>query len=503
MKKVDAKKEIIKYILFLIVGVLMVVFYSATTSPLYPYFRFWDWDNALFLVMGKEWLKGNIPYRDLFDQKGPAIFFVNMIGYLLTNNRIGVFIIQVFSAFVSVLFIYKVLVRSIEDKLAIICACLSIFLLSGSYQYGNLVEEYFIPFQIICFYFISDWLSRKTKEMPEHNPLYALFYGITFGFCVMSRLTNAISVCIAVLFIIIYLYINRAWINLLKNAITFILGTAIVIVPFMIYFAIKNSTYDFWYGTILYNISYALGSSNTLGEFIRAVPRQIGSYALIGTGLLLIIKKRHFDGFMYMAVGLGTQLMLFNLQNYPHYSMITFPFIPIVVYELMRLIDKNKDLIRIAGIMLLIGTIVLACYKAGRETIVYVHIFKTYSVARIEEDNNPYKQLCDFFENIPEDERDSVVAYNACPSIYLDKDITPACKFFAYQDWQAEFSSEYTKMLNEEFLLKRPKWILFSGNEDPAIKEEVLDKYYEARFTEMGNDAAGNNKGLILYRRID
>ena len=365
MKEKTFNKNILKYCLFAVFGFLMILCCSATTSPLFPYYR--GTDNSLFLVMGKEWLHGHIPYRDLFDQKGPAIFFVDMLGYFITGDKLGVFLIQVIASVISVIFIYKILRRSMKEIYAVIFACLGIFAFACNYEYGNMVEEYINPFLIICFYFITEWVAQKSKDKPEHNYLYAFFYGLTFGLCVMSRMTNAVSVCIAVLFIVIYLCANKAWINLLHNALAFILGTALAIIPFMIYFAIKNCSYDFWYGTILYNISYAMGSSSSMTAVIKGFPRQIGSYALIATGLLYILKKDYFDGLLYMMVGIGTQYLLLSILSFPHYSMITFPLIPVAIYEILRLIGDSKGYIKKLGIVLLIGTTLIVSYKTAKE----------------------------------------------------------------------------------------------------------------------------------------
>ena len=37
-------------------------------------------DQDFFQFAGKVWAEGGVPYRDIWDQKGPFIFFVNMLG---------------------------------------------------------------------------------------------------------------------------------------------------------------------------------------------------------------------------------------------------------------------------------------------------------------------------------------------------------------------------------------------------------------------------------------
>ena len=65
-------KFVIKYGIMLLTAFIFVFYASATTSPFIDFKRI---DSYMFLIMGRGWSKGLIPYVDLFDQKGPAIFF--------------------------------------------------------------------------------------------------------------------------------------------------------------------------------------------------------------------------------------------------------------------------------------------------------------------------------------------------------------------------------------------------------------------------------------------
>lgn len=495
MNKKTILDNSLKFIFFILAATLMVLYFSASTSPLYPNYK--ARDSSFFLVMGKEWLGGLIPYKDIWDQKGPAIFLVNLLGFMLTGNKYGVLIIQIIFAVVSEVFIYKTFRRVMGETLSVLGACFGTIVFGCNYNYGNLLEEYINPFLIICLYFITGWIHDKTKEKPEHNPLYACFYGLTFGLCVMSRVTNSIAVCIAFFFIVIYLLANKAWMNLLQNAITFILGAAMAIVPFMIYFAIKGCSYDFWYGTIIFNLSYAAKSESSLMAFIKSALRQIGSYALIATGLVCALRKRYYDGLIYMAMGIGTQLLLRNIMRFNHYSMITFCLLIVSVYELTYIIAEKADTIRKVGIIALAGTIFIASYRTGKEILNMASFYKYFASVPAREGVEHYNQLLDLTSKIPEDERRGLVTYNVNPTIYLDLDIAPTCRFFAYQDWQAEFSDSFKEMLNEEFESKKPMWILASSNDKTAI-QSILDSYYEVVAAEK--ELESHDTMLTLYR---
>src|SRR5688572_16634511 len=64
------------------VGVLLAVLY-AIPSLAYPFGR----DQAIFYYIGREWLHGLVPFKDVFDVKPPAIYLLNSIGIVLFGAR--------------------------------------------------------------------------------------------------------------------------------------------------------------------------------------------------------------------------------------------------------------------------------------------------------------------------------------------------------------------------------------------------------------------------------
>ena len=79
---------------------VVLTFFSPPTSWLFGNAR--TFDSNTFPVIGKYWDDGeSLPYRDLWDLKGPVIFFVNALGYWLAGGKVGVFFIQFVSLSLS------------------------------------------------------------------------------------------------------------------------------------------------------------------------------------------------------------------------------------------------------------------------------------------------------------------------------------------------------------------------------------------------------------------
>ena len=92
------------FIYLIFISTLFLLFYSYTTSPLYLNEGM---DSTIYKTIGLGILEGKIPYRDLFDHKGPMVFYINALGQLIMSGRMGIFLLQIISLSFAVLFIYK------------------------------------------------------------------------------------------------------------------------------------------------------------------------------------------------------------------------------------------------------------------------------------------------------------------------------------------------------------------------------------------------------------
>ena len=52
-------------------------------------------DGNAFFTMGKGMFNGKVPYKDLFEQKGPLLYLIYGIGYLISHDTLlGVLFIR-------------------------------------------------------------------------------------------------------------------------------------------------------------------------------------------------------------------------------------------------------------------------------------------------------------------------------------------------------------------------------------------------------------------------
>ena len=99
MKKqfISNKKSFDKSILYTFITAFCVLSICSLSSPLY---KFNDWVDAnAFMTVGKSMLHGIVPYRDLFEHKGPVLYMLHAFASIFSSTSfIGVWMLEIIFA---------------------------------------------------------------------------------------------------------------------------------------------------------------------------------------------------------------------------------------------------------------------------------------------------------------------------------------------------------------------------------------------------------------------
>lgn len=217
------------------------------SSFLYPYNN-WDDSNSYF-SMGKSMFHGTLIYRDLFDQKGPYLYFLYGLCSLVSGTTFrGVFLMEILLGAADLLLIDRILKLFCRPRTAaflspILFACMCA---SKSFYWGGCAEEICLPFLLFPLYLLLRTLqhSRRAEFSPKDVFLSGLCCG--FVFCVKFTLMGfflgfALSVILTC----------RSFREFARLAGWFLLGTLLPFVPWVIYFGITGGLDD-WYRVYIY-----------------------------------------------------------------------------------------------------------------------------------------------------------------------------------------------------------------------------------------------------------
>lgn len=131
-------------------------------------------DSGVYSYVGSGLTKGMMPYRDLFDHKGPLQYLINAAGYTLGGLR-GIWLMEWLALGISALFLYRsarLLARSVCALVTVACI---IGGLSFLYEYGNYTEEYALAFQSVALYLCG---RRYVNGLP-----FTFASSATIGLC--------------------------------------------------------------------------------------------------------------------------------------------------------------------------------------------------------------------------------------------------------------------------------------------------------------------------------
>ena len=104
-------------------------------------------DGGFFLYAGQQIVDGKLPYRDVWDSKGPGIFYINALGLLLgSGSRWGAWLVEFLCIFGMFWLLYNTLSKRWGIGAALFGATLAGFGLRAVLGYGNYTEEYALLF---------------------------------------------------------------------------------------------------------------------------------------------------------------------------------------------------------------------------------------------------------------------------------------------------------------------------------------------------------------------
>lgn len=121
-------------------------------------------DSTWYMYFGHAMKKSQLMYVDIFDHKGPLLFFINYIGMLISEN-FGVWIMCTAAIFMFYIFSYKT-ARLVTSKVfSLLVISLSAVCICGCLQGGNYADLYSMPFIMYSVYvYLSFFINEESVK---------------------------------------------------------------------------------------------------------------------------------------------------------------------------------------------------------------------------------------------------------------------------------------------------------------------------------------------------
>ena len=494
-------RKLIIYTFCLALSFLFLFFCSKSS----PFYSMNDWCDAnTFFTLGKSLTKGRVIYKDIFEQKGPLIYFIHALSYLISNKTfLGVFIFEVLSFSVFLYFINKIVKLFCKKENIFWILPLISFIILSSFVFcsGDSAEEFCIMFLSISLYHLLNYFKNTYPKNMDKKDI--IINGIMAG-CVLWMKYTMLGFWIGFIFpIILNSFINKRIKEAFISALYFLLGMIIVTIPFIIYFAFNNTLYDFFYTYFYINLNAYSSKVPLFNRILNALIYALGYakhlpiftvFSIFGY-LFFMINKKVIPN-IYGKIALTCSILLTVLgvyfgSNYRYYFLFIMPFCILGLISLGILIDKIK-LRKYIYILSPIIIIVIAF-------IIVFNFNHNISYYKTVKNKLPQYEIANY---INKDSDQSLLYYNCIDQgIHTLLGTIPSVKYYscpniAYEDMPIILDSQ-----NKYIKDKVVKYVLIIVDKDNYyIDIPHLEENYQKAF-EIDNYQ--NNETYVLFEKKD
>lgn len=228
---------------FKLENVLLILFLIAFFIRFPFIFRdYIDRDESTFILMGQSWVDGHLPYTELWDIKPPlTFFFFAMLIYLFGKSLIAIRLAGVILVVISSFFSYKISLKFLSKKIALIVGLLSIILQSlfGSLQ-GVMSEHIAMAFFMPALYLLTK--QRKTYLV--------LLSGLLMGISVMVKLNMAYTILFIGVYLLYKNFNGKDYTKGVLQAIAYGTGIIFIILLTILPYYFQDNT-SLWYSSVI------------------------------------------------------------------------------------------------------------------------------------------------------------------------------------------------------------------------------------------------------------
>lgn len=310
-----------------------------------PLFVLNDWMDAnIFFTMGKSMFNGKVLYRDVFDHKGPVLYLLYGIGWLLDHTGFtGVLVLEiaVFAVFLGFGLQTASLLTGRELHPAWAMLPAAAIAAGRSFSHGGSAEEFLLPFLAAALYGLLAVLvqnSRMSRRM-------VLLQGVLAGCALWLKYTVLGFYLVWVLVLAVFYGRRGWWKELGRSCGIYLVGMALATLPWVLYFGIHGALKD-WFTAYFYdNLFLYSGTGGGVGALVQHIWWAVRDALPVAALLLLFFLWAGWSrrwgaaaAVCLLAVGLaGTSLMGGYLV---YYGLVLAVFAPLGLVPLTVLAAK-------------------------------------------------------------------------------------------------------------------------------------------------------------------
>ncbi|HIW71167.1 MAG TPA: glycosyltransferase family 39 protein [Candidatus Levilactobacillus faecigallinarum] len=511
--------------LLAIVGCVLMAFCSYT-SPAF-YFDYSP-DNNAFFTVGKAMMHGIVPYRDIFEQKGPYVYFLHGLAYLVAQRSfIFIFVMEIIALVAAMTLTYYLARRLRLTELgSFVAALLSpvLFLYHPYYDYGDTVEFFVVPLLLSLVYLIVLLDQRGMRVNRWWFFSQGLFVGVVF----LSKYTLLGAWIAFYLVLGIYLAVKRNWLILRRVILTSGAGFLVAVLPWLIYFLMNHALTAFFRVYIVFNThAYVASTVSAFSKLIQSAILLAQFYlgdvlffvlGLVGTLIILYrtdILQRRFTKALYLVTFLlGDLFAVYGYQTntvYQYYQLAYFPFFVVpFVYFLGRLF-RRANLRTYDDAFVILGTIILSLFLVlgVNDNVEESRLFPNNASVTLSHTRKPQRPAQTIFGQLmrsktPADQPMTLLNYGSIDmGFYTSSGAVPSEYYFQNYNVPQSAAPQILRDQKRAIAQKRVEWVVLNTPSGRSVRGWRAHNHGRIGNGNLNPGTAGIAKSLYHnYRRV-
>ena len=458
--------------------VLLLVSADSYTHDYYDHY-----DSATFFASGKAWMSGLIPYVDFSDSKGPLLWLIYGVGYLLSpRTTLGVFWITCLVYAFIFWWLYKTASIYLDDKrqamFAAMATAISVFF--PVVRYETRAEDFALFFLVWALYHVCRLLHHDGGDAPRQ--LFRASVVLAVGMAATLLIKYNVSAMLGVMALFVLYDAWRRHLGVWRHVGVMALTSVLVLAPFAIYMLAVGCLDDFVREYFVVNMEVVARQHARMGHPINMLIAHrytVGVYLLLNglSALAIGLWVRRYRAFVVVAF-LATVLLTVTNAFWLYYYAVCGIFVCFGVVALMRRLACRPMRLRalLAGATAIVA-VVLAMHLCHDESWFF-------------RDNAERKALYDYAYIMSLRPRPRIIYYNTCTSGFgIPVGSLPGCKYWTSQ------SGATQQMVDDQLqaIMRREADFVFS----------LKDYDKPAMFDSLGYHRYTNDSRLtmLLYSR--
>lgn len=351
------KRITIKEIVFAFLVSTLLLLICTKSSPLYP-MNDWTDVNCIY-IMGKAVNNGMVMYRDIFDHKGPVLYFIFAIADIISgDSALGLWIFEVICVAGFIFFTIqssKLIVKNRRVVYFVLPFMVLFLLTSKSFTHGGSTEELALfPLSYSFYYFLR--LSKDHKiHIAEH-----ILNGVCFALVFWMKFTMVALYLGAYLFVVIYVLFKKET-RLIAPTLYSALGFFAVSAAILLYFIANSALKDLW-DVYFYGNIFTYTDDNSFVEKLVLMAKRVFAIPFVNllfflpiyVAFVMIIIQKKINMLPALITFFITMCLLYMGGARAYYPIVTAVYFSLGIWAMDEIYEKlktKKILLWIVGIL--------------------------------------------------------------------------------------------------------------------------------------------------------